>query len=232
MTSSSSPFGPPPLPPKPADFSTTGLFGPPPALPPARDPYLAAALDRIAVPGFAEPPPPGPNTLAGWNTVIQAMNEATARPAPEFGPPPETDPWAGESATLAAIEAWLKAKAAHAKAQRIERDLRTQMLKLAFPLINWDLGSFSDWTGTHRYKMPEGVTLKVVLSDKYEIENSDEMDTALAKLPEETAEAMVSWKPSLSKEMYLALSAENRKIMSPYVTIKGNSPQAEIEGNE
>jgi hypothetical protein len=205
MTSSSSPFGPPP------PFVPASPVAPaPPAFapPPVRDPYLGAALDRIAAPGFPAGPP--------------AFN-----PPPSVAPPPD---WSNEGATLAAIEEWLKAKASHAKAQRIERELRTKMLRLAFPLINWDLASYGEWTGTHRYKMPGDLKLKLSVSDTYEIENSDAMDKALASIPEATAETLVSWKPAISKTMYLALSAEQRKIMSKFVTIKGNSPQVEIEG--
>lgn len=129
----------------------------------------------------------------------------------------------------AAINNWYAARGRKIMAERNEREAREEMLRIAFPEIKWDTGAYIENEGTKRFVVGDGTKLKASLQDTYSIENSEDADAAVAKLPKEIQEMLVDWKPSLKKTIYKELNAEYKKIIAPFVTIKAGAPQVELE---
>lgn len=134
-----------------------------------------------------------------------------------------------QRAVKAAVNNWYVARARKIMAEREERDARDEMLRLAFPDINWDSKAYAANAGTKRFVVGDGTKVKASLQDTYKIENSEEADKAVAKLPTDIAEMLIEWKPNLKKGVYQELKDEYKVIIAPFVTIQANAPQVELE---
>jgi hypothetical protein len=231
-----------------------GVMAIPPAPPGWTKPEKPAPMPPVPAPPLPKQPA---SDLAGWNRIIQEMNTAPA-PAPRLmSPGVDFDPATGEvyaspryaerpvvtqtaddiqgnltpqqKAAKAAVNNWYVARGRKIMAERNEREARDEMLRLAFPNINWNAGAYVENEGTKRFPVGDGTKIKASLQDNYSIENSEEADAAVAKLPADIAEMLIDWKPTLKKAIYKELQPEYKVIIAPFVTIKAAAPQVELE---
>jgi len=238
------PFGAPPLPPPnwtqpvapppmvpPHMMPAPPLTAPPapiapPAPAPSFPPFQPPSNTTVGIPAPTFPAPPAPaNTLAGWNNVIQNMYPGQIEQQPEEKP-------IDFEAIRKIMDEWYVVRAQQMKSESREKELRDKLVRLAYPFINWDAGAYMQNAGTKTLEFPTGHKLKATLNDNYNIENSDAMDAALARLPTDIQDALVEWKPEIKKSVYNALKPEHKKIISPFVTIKAGMPQVKLEGRD
>jgi hypothetical protein len=215
MTRPPLPAAPAPIPARPPSNTAVGIPMPTPPLPkqPPAPRLMSPGVDFdpatgevYASPRYAERP-----------VVTQTADDIQGNLTPQ------------QKAAKAAVNNWYVARGRKIMAERNEREARDEMLRLAFPNINWNAGAYVENEGTKRFPVGDGTKIKASLQDNYSIENSEEADAAVAKLPADIAEMLLDWKPTLKKAIYKELQPEYKVIIAPFVTIKAAAPQVELE---
>jgi hypothetical protein len=109
------------------------------------------------------------------------------------------------------ISRWFEAKRQCEAWTNTERELRKELVHLAFPEAQ---------TGMHRQKIDHGMALSVKIPVNYTLDNDQ-----LERCPHEIVEKVVRYKPTLNEASWLKLTDNERKVMAPAVTEKPGMPQ-------
>lgn len=83
--------------------------------------------------------------------------------------------------------------------------------------------------GTQRIVLGKGWEIKAVLKMNYRfVGKQEEIVAALAKVPNEVATRLATWKATLSTKEFKLLSQEQNKIISDVIEIKPATPTLEL----
>jgi hypothetical protein len=119
------------------------------------------------------------------------------------------------------IICWDKEKAMLNVSKKVEKELRDEILSLAFTQRT---------TGTNKHQLGQGYFLKATFPLSYSVSEVDKetIDAKLSLLPTEIAAQLITWKPSLNKKVYDILNEEQKNLISDLIVIRPSSETLEL----
>ena len=118
------------------------------------------------------------------------------------------------------LRQWENAKTQASYWKEQEMELRKQVAHA---------GITDDNEGTNRAEIGNGYQLKTVIKINYKIDSDRKaVDKVLARLPDDIADRLIKWTPTLSLTEYKALNERHKAIADTVITTSEGAPTVEI----
>jgi hypothetical protein len=133
---------------------------------------------------------------------------------------------AQQTATLAA---WEAKKNELTEAQNLVSRLKEQELDLRIKVAHSGITTQAE--GVNTAALGNGFQLKATIKYTYKIDNENKrvLDKQLAKLPDDVADRLIAWKPTLVLTEYRKLDAKHKNIADTFITTTEAAPVVEIK---